>query len=140
MPCMYEWCEVIYLEADTVLTSANIVYNVPFRTPKHRKHASAFDDFTLAAHSLSCILILSHWYFVHLRKNALKLVVLLSLCIAGSDLTALMFINGGSCTWYSLLTTFFVLAGVLWSMGTCLIVHVHVRVRACVVGWLVGRY
>jgi len=31
-------------------------------------------------------------------------------------LTALVFIQGGSCNWYSFLTTFFVIAGVLWSM------------------------
>jgi len=39
-----------------------------------------------------------------------------SICIAGSDLTALVYIRGGSCSWYSFLTTFFVIASVLWSM------------------------
>lgn len=64
----------------------------------------------------SVLIIFTHFYFVHVRKNALKIVMLMSICIAGSDLTALIFIDGGNCNVYSLLTTFFVIAAVLWSM------------------------
>ena len=64
----------------------------------------------------SLIIVFSHWYFIELRKHALKFVVLMSLCLAGSDLTALLYVNGGNCNTYSFLTTFFVIASALWSM------------------------
>jgi len=95
-----------------------LAQTLPPKPPTMHLHATTHNHSSTNAQTraLSCVLIFTHWYFVHLRKNAFKLVALLSFCIAGSDLTALMFIRGGSCNWYSFLTTFFVLAGVLWSM------------------------
>ena len=63
----------------------------------------------------SLIIVFTHWYFKDLRKKSLKLVAFMSVALAGADLTALIFITGGSCGWYTFLTNFFVIAAALWS-------------------------
>ncbi len=64
----------------------------------------------------SLIIIFTHWYWPQLRMKSLKLVAFMSVALAGADLTALIFITGGDCGWYTFLTNFFVISTALWSV------------------------
>ena len=63
----------------------------------------------------SLAIIATHISYRQLRSRSAKLVVYLSLSVAGSDLTGLAFLSGGSCTLYGLFTSFFLISIALWS-------------------------
>ena len=61
------------------------------------------------------IVIGTHWKYPHLRSNSSKLIGLVTLCVLGQDFVALMFLNGGDCTIYAVLTSFFILSCEVWN-------------------------
>ena len=64
----------------------------------------------------SCLLVIStHYLYPHLRTNSSKQVVLVALSVLGQNLVALLFLNGGDCTAYAVLTSFFILSSSVWS-------------------------
>ena len=65
----------------------------------------------------SFLIIWSYYAFPKLRSPSSKLVLCLSIAISGSDLTALIFINGGDCELYGLFQSYFILASMAWSVA-----------------------
>ena len=77
-----------------------------------RRECAIMSSLSLAG---SLVVVATHYHFPHLRTRSAKLVVYLSLSVAGSDLTGLAYLGGGSCSLYGFFTSFFLIAIALWS-------------------------
>lgn len=77
-----------------------------------RRECAIMSSFSLVS---SLIIVATHYRFPQLRSRSAKLVVYLSLSVAGSDVTGLAYLGGGSCSLYGFFTSFFLIAIALWS-------------------------
>jgi len=79
------------------------------------KNATIF--FSTLSLVASLVILCSHYAFVKLRSRSAKLVVWLTVCVAGSDITALSFLNSdeASCSYYALFSSFYIISCALWS-------------------------
>lgn len=72
-------------------------------------------------------IVCTHYFYKHLRSRSAKLVLSLTLSVLGSDLTALSFAHGGSCSLYGLFASFFFVAMTLWSGAISRTISIVVR-------------